>query len=357
MAASPSQRKEWHYHTTSLTLDFATQGMATKPYAVTRGEIRPSLTHENMGGDPYSEVRFMVSAETPLGAGRMRVMGYSGMAMGYALGLHAEGDAMMPSYLLTNRDAFHAPYLALASSGLGGGMLYRLGDGSHIGFVVGEGTSLNPDGSLPYQQQTKRPRAFAGMVEYAPHRNLMVHAGALQEDSTLLASQGSGLFDIQGGTTAFIGVQAKQRVVDNWQVLFSGYGGRTTLAGSSGIVTGLDVMTSSFDLALLGSDIVEVGDHLLFRAGQPMRVESGTLDLTYVSFRNQNREALYGTQSHSIVPSARSVEFGVGYGIDLGGGRGNGGNHIRFALDYVMKPGHRQARDEVFGIMSFRREF
>ena len=115
----PSQRKAWQYHTTSLTLDFATQGMSTKPYAVTRGEIRPSLTHENMGGDPYAEVRFMVSAETPVGAGRMRVMGYSGMAMGYALGLHADGDAMMPSYLLTNRDAFHAPYLALASSGLG----------------------------------------------------------------------------------------------------------------------------------------------------------------------------------------------------------------------------------------------
>ena len=332
--------------------------MTTKPYAVTRGEIRPSLTHENMGGDPYAEVRFMVSAETPVGDGRMRVMGYSGMAMGYALGLHADGDAMMPSYLLTNRDAFHAPYLALASSGLGGGMLYRLGNGSHIGFVVGEGTSLNADGSLPYQQQTRRPRAFAGMLEYAPHRNLMLHAGALQEDSTLLASQGSGLFDIKGGTTAFIGVQAKQRVIDNWQVLFSGYGGRTTLAGSNGIVTGLDVMTSSFDLALLGSDVVKQGDHLMFRAGQPMRVESGTLDVTYVSFRNQHREALYGTQAYSIVPSARSVEFGVGYGIDLGGSRGGyGGNHIRFALDYVMKPGHRQVRDEVFGIMSFRREF
>ena len=162
MARVRVNAKEWQYHTTSLTLDFATQGMSTKPYAVTRGEIRPSLTHENMGGDPYAEVRFMVSAETPVGAGRMRVMGYSGMAMGYALGLHADGDAMMPSYLLTNRDAFHAPYLALASSGLGGGMLYRLGDGSHIGFVVGEGTSLNADGSLPYQQQTRRPRAFCG---------------------------------------------------------------------------------------------------------------------------------------------------------------------------------------------------
>ena len=113
-------------------------------------------------------------------------------------------------------------------------------------------------------------------------------------------------------------------------------------------------------MAVLGSDVVEQGDHLLFRAGQPMRVESGTLDVSYVSFRNQHREALYSTQAYSIVPSARSVEFGVGYGIDLGGSRGgghSGGNHIRFALDYVMKPGHRRTRDEVFGIMSFRREF
>ena len=192
-------------------MDFATQGMATKPYAVTRGQIRNTLTHDNMGADPYADVRFMLSAEDRLGDGRLKVMTYSGMAMGYTLGLHAQGDAMMPSYLLTNRDSFHAPYLSLASSGLGGGMTYRFRDGGHIGFVMGEGTSLNADGTLPYQQQTSRPRAFAGMMEYAPHKNLMFQMGALQEQSTLLASQGSGLFDIDGGATAFVGVQAKQR--------------------------------------------------------------------------------------------------------------------------------------------------
>ena len=87
----PSQRKEWHYHTTSLTLDFATQGMATKPYAVTRGEIRPSLTHENMGGDPYAEVRFMVSAETPLGAGTDAGDGLFGHGDGLCAGFTCRG--------------------------------------------------------------------------------------------------------------------------------------------------------------------------------------------------------------------------------------------------------------------------
>ena len=353
----PGQRKTWAADTARITMDFATQGMATKPYAVTRGQIRNTLTHDNMGADPYADVRFMLSAEDNIGAGlgRLKVMTYSGMAMGYALGLHAQGDAMMPSYLLTNRDSFHAPYLSLASSGLGGGMTYRFRDGGHIGFVMGEGTSLNADGTLPYQQQTERPRAFAGMMEYAPHRNLMFHMGALQEENTLLASQGSGLFDIEGGATAFVGVQAKQRLADNWQALFSGYGGRTQLGGSSGIVSGLDVLTSSFDLGLLGSHIVEKGDHLLLRAGQPMRVESGSLDLSYVSFRRQDRSAVNNVQSFDVTPSMRSVEFGVGYGLPLG--QNGRGGHMRFAIDYVLNPGHRRVRDEVFGIMSFRREF
>ena len=57
-------------------------------------------------------------------------------------------------------------------------MTYRFNDGGHIGFVMGEGTSLNADGTLPYQQQTSRPRAFAGMMEYAPHKNLMFQMGA-----------------------------------------------------------------------------------------------------------------------------------------------------------------------------------
>ena len=71
-----------------IVMDFATQGMATKPYATShRGQIRNTLTHDNMGADPYSEVRFMLSAEDNIGVGRLKVMTYSGMAMGYALGL------------------------------------------------------------------------------------------------------------------------------------------------------------------------------------------------------------------------------------------------------------------------------
>ena len=83
----PGQRKTWRSDTAAITMDFATQGMATKPYGVTRGQIRNTLTHDNMGADPYSEVRFMLSAEDNLGIGRLKVMTYSGMAMGYALGL------------------------------------------------------------------------------------------------------------------------------------------------------------------------------------------------------------------------------------------------------------------------------
>ncbi|MBC6444929.1 MAG: S8 family serine peptidase [Alphaproteobacteria bacterium GM202ARS2] len=351
----PGTRKTWNSDTANITMDFATQGMATKPYAVTRGQIRNTITHDNVGADPYADVRFMLSAEDNVGIGRLKVMAYSGMAMGYALGLHAQGDAMMPSYLLTNRDSFHAPYLSLASSGLGGGMTYRFRDGGHIGFVMGEGTSLNADGTLPYQQQTRRPRAFAGMMEYAPHGNLMFHVGVLQEQSTLLASQGSGLFALQGGTTAFFGMQAKQPLGDNWQALVSGYGGRTQMARTSGIVSGLDVVTSSFDVGLLGSHVLEKGDHVLFRAGQPMRVESGTLDLSYVSFRNKARGSVGNVQSLDVAPSMRSVEFGVGYGLPIGTNGSTG--HMRFAIDYVLNPGHRNVQDEVFGIMSFRREF
>ena len=351
----PGTRKVWASDTARITMDFATQGMATKPYAVTRGQIRNTISHDNMGADPYAEVRFMLSAEDRLGDGRLKVMTYSGMAMGYTLGLHAQGDAMMPSYLLTNRDSFHAPYLSLASSGLGGGVTYRFRDGGHIGFVMGEGTSLNADGTLPYQQQTSRPRAFAGMMEYAPHKNLMFQMGALQEENTLLASQGSGLFDIEGGATAFVGVQAKQPIADNWQALFSGYSGRTQLGGSRGIVSGLDVVTTSFDVGLLGSHLLERGDHVLLRAGQPMRVESGSLDLSYVSFRNKSRSSVSNVQRFDVAPSMRSVEFGVGYGMPMG--QNGRGGHVRFAIDYVLNPGHRRVRDEVFGIMSFRREF
>ena len=55
------------------------------------GQIRNTITHENMGADPYADVRFMLSAEDRLGDGRLKVMTYSGMAMGYTLGLQFAG--------------------------------------------------------------------------------------------------------------------------------------------------------------------------------------------------------------------------------------------------------------------------
>ena len=79
----------------------------------------------------------------------------------------------------------------------------------------------------------------------------------------------------------------------------------------------MDVVTSSFDLGLLGSHVLEQGDHVLLRAGQPMRVESGSLDLSYVSFRNKNRSSVSNVQRFDVAPSMRSVEFGIGYGMPI----------------------------------------
>ena len=344
----PERRKEWRYGDASVSFAVAPQSVATKPAAMTRSD---SAGHDPMDDSPYATMRFMASAETALGSGRMRFMAHNGVAMGYALGLHAEGDNVIPSHFLPNRDSFHAPYLALASAGFGGGMRYRLEDGSHIGFVVGEGTSLNTDGSLPAQQKQQQPRALAGMVEYAPHRNLMFHAGALREDSTLLASQGSGLFDIQGGMTTFVGVQARQPLMDNWHMVFSGYAGRTTLDDSKGIVSGLDVITSSFDLGLVGADVLRQDDSVMLRASQPLRVEDGTLDLSYVSFRTADRQPIATVQPVELAAQERAVAFGIDYRMAVGGD-----GHLQASFDYVRHDGHR-GHDAMLGMMSLNLSF
>ena len=303
----------------------------------TSGDTAVTFGMSNVSTANLEEGRFMLSVEKD----KLRLMGMNNVALSYALGLH--GDALA-GHKSSDKNAFHAPYLALASGGISGGISYDTGKNGRLAFVVGEGTSLN---------DSEKARAFAAMVEYAPHRNVMFHAGMLQEDSTLLESDGSGLFDIQGGSTMFFGMQATQRISENWQVLLSGYGGRTQLDGSQGIISDLDVVTSSFDVGVLGSDVMERGDTLLVRVGQPMRVESGTLDVSYVTSRRQDGSTIATTQSMSMTPQARAIELNLSYDMPLN--RDNG--HIRFMVSHTINPNHQQTRDETVGILSFQQTF
>ena len=121
---------------------------------------------------------------------------------------------------------------------------------------------LNADGTLPYQQQTVSVRgAFAGMMEYAPHKNLMFQMVCIaRRKSTLLAVTRLRLVRYRGRCNRIRRpYRQSNRISDNWQALFSGYGGlETRLAGSTGhCFEGLDVVTTSFDVGLLGSHILE----------------------------------------------------------------------------------------------------
>ena len=310
----------------------------------TSGDTAVTLSASNVSTANLEEGRFMLSVEKD----KLRLMGMNNVALSYALGLH--GDALA-GHTSSDEHAFHAPYLALASGGISGGISYDTGKNGRLAFVVGEGTSLNDSTtSLP---QSEKARAFAAMMEYAPNRNLMFHAGMLQEDSTLLESDGSGLFDIQGGSTMFFGMQARQRLSANWQVLVSGYGGRTQLDGSQGIISDLDVVTSSFDVGVLGSDVMERGDTLLVRVGQPMRVESGTLDVSYVTSRRQDGSTIATTQSMSVAPPARAIELNLSYEMPIEQGNG----HVRFTVSHTINPNHQQAQGETVGLISFQHTF
>ena len=325
-----------------------------------RAQVAYSLPGQTNGANDVlnaEQVRFVMTASSRLGSrlGRLQLHGMRGIHMGIKMGLSAFESSNAVVYgFLTNTTSFQSPYLGFASGGMAGGARYTLRDGQSFGFVFGEGAGLRDDGSLPYQDGRTASRssrqAMAGMMEYAPHRNLMFHAGFLQENEAVLSSSGDGLFGLnEGSITTFVGMQGYQAFGSDWYGVMSGYMGRTNLAsGAVGIVDGLDVVTSSFDIGVVRRGVFLGDDNVLMRFGQPMRVESGSLDVTYVTSRSG-----LGTHRFDVTPSGRTLEWGVGYGLSV-----SSALKARLALDYVLDRGHiRGGRDEMFAVMSLQGDF
>jgi len=131
----------------------------------------------------------------------------------------------------------------------------------------------------------------------------------MREDATMLGAEFARAFGLAGADTLFLDAQAGWDFASQWR-LGAAFRNGWTKARSGGLVAGGSRLTSrswSFDVARSG--LFEKGDSLAFRVAQPLRVESGGLNLTLpIDYSYATLSPTYGIESLALSPQGRELD-------------------------------------------------
>ena len=174
-------------------------------------------------------------------------------------------------------------------------------------------------------------------------RRLSAEAGHLQEAERLLGAGAAGAYGGLAGNTWFTRVQVQQDLGRRWSVMAVAQGGHTRGQTISGLFRGKQtVVSSAFSASLHWARTRSTGSHRFWLSlSQPLRNESGGLELDYPAGRTRAGQVLRKTAFLSAVPSGRQVDLTLGYAAMLPGATSDSaGWRIRLEASRSFRPGH-----------------
>jgi len=157
----------------------------------------------------------------------------------------------------------------------------------------------------------------------------------MREDTTLLGARFHEAFGLAGADTVFLDAETGWRFAAGWRLgaaLRNGW----TFARDAGTVAGGSRLTSrawSLDLTRVG--VFAANDSLGLRLAQPLRVESGGLNLELpVDYSYATQGPTYGIRTLSLSPRGRELDAEIAWRGPLLAGEGSA------SLFYRKDPGH-----------------
>ena len=167
--------------------------------------------------------------------------------------------------------------------------------------------------------------------------------GLLKENDSQMGLSGSGALNGQGNQlTSFLGITNSTDVFGG-KLFGSLYWGQTADSkNETGMISAInDIRSSSFGLGYLTSSVFQKDDQLTFTIDQPIRVESGNLNLEVPVYRTKKKNVLFNSLDINLSPSGREInsklEYSssykiLNYGVALG--YKSDPYHIKYMDDY-----------------------
>ncbi len=274
---------------------------------------------------------------------------------GWYFGLHATGQRTGSTAGLigtfTDDSAFANPFLSFARNGAVAGVSKTLGKGE-FSIAAFYGTGQDDD-----RLNTDHDRAIGMLTEYrladTTSTRVSVQAGWMKEPSRLIGSRPIGAFGDLGTGTGFMGISARRWVTDRWTALASAYAGLSHAEiQNPGILHDVSALRSSaFSVGLVGDSIIRTRDRLAIRLAQPLRVESGNMDVRWVSGRTRDRQARVETATLDLEPSSRQLD------LELTWARPWKEGHVHMAALTSRNAGHARSEDDMALLIRYKRNF
>tara|TARA_Y100000996_G_scaffold208198_1_gene163373 strand:- start:299 stop:853 length:555 start_codon:yes stop_codon:yes gene_type:complete len=170
-----------------------------------------------------------------------------------------------------------------------------------------------------------------------------VQLGLMKENDASLGLSGSGAFNGSNNQlTSFIGLSNSFNTMGG-KLFGSFYWGQSSsISNELGMIKSLSSLYSSaFGIGFLKSSIFNNNDSLIITIDQPMRLESGSLQLSVPTYRTKEKNVLFNSISFNLDPSGREIHSKVDYltaykniGFGLTLGYKSDPYHIKFMDDY-----------------------
>ncbi|MDB9996048.1 S8 family serine peptidase [Gammaproteobacteria bacterium] len=255
----------------------------------------------------------------------------------WALGIFQDEDLRYKSQL---RSQFSNPWLNFSAGGTSFGSVYKLQHNLDVAFLISSGRNRFQANEVFGESNS----STVAMIELQSKNTMpSIQFGILKENDANLGLSGSGAFNGNGGQmTSFVGISDS---ID----LFGGkffsslyIGNSPGTSNNEGMINSItDIQSSAFGMGFLKQSIFNSGDELLLSIDQPMRTESGEMNLSVPVYRTKERSVLFNSFGFTLRPSGREVHSKARYmssykniGLSLTLGYKSDPYHIKSMEDY-----------------------
>lgn len=263
-----------------------------------------------------------------------------------ALGFNEDDRSLLTGQLSTN--GIGNPYLDFVNDGYANNVTLDLPWEGRFRATTAMGAPENDDG--------QRNMLAMSEVGFGDERlGLSLTSGALIEQERVLGLQGTGAFALgQGTTTWFGGVAGHWQLAPKTTLFASWYGGMTdSAAADNSLVQSVNsIASSAWRLGVSRADLLQDEDRLRFNIAQPLRAESGALNVNLPQYRLRDGSIISQSASYNLAPSGREIDFEAGYSFAM-----DGAGKLDVAGLYRRDAGHVAGVNEVVGMTRFSRGF
>ena len=246
------------------------------------------------------------------------------------------------TYLRNNsalRSKFNNPWLNYTASGASFGSIKELNNAFNLAYTISAGRNK----FSPNETFLEKNSSLLGLIELQSNSKLpSLQFGILQENDSNSGLAGSGaLSGTKNQITKFVGLSSVKNLLGGKIFGSIHWGQSSDISHNIGMLKSIkEVKSSSFGFGYIQYSILNERDQLTISIDQPLRVETGKLNLDVPVYRTKQKDVIFHSISFGLKPSGREINSKINYSTVFKK------MNFDFAFGYKADPYHMKNLDD-----------